>query len=509
MNDLFLLYGPPRSGKTTIGRLLAERLDLPFVDLDARLAEQAGRPLSALRQGESEASFRGRETAALRQAASDGRGVVALGDGALLAPLNRGLAEDAGVVLCLEPGPETAADAGAGDAPGAPARRPDPFSEHYASFPRRLAVAPGVPEENADAAQIAMGAFRVRGMGAAYDVRVGAGRLDNLGALLAARGWQGRAVIAGDEHTLPEYGRRALQALEQAGIETRTCRLPAGEAHKTIETVQALWRSFLEARLERSDTVVALGGGVVGDLAGFAASTWLRGVRWVGLPTTLLAMADSSLGGKTGADLPQGKNLVGAFHPPALVVADTDTLVSLPDAELRAGLAEAVKHGIIADPELFDQCAEGFDSLRQEMSAEFVSRAMAVKIRTIERDPYEKGERAGLNLGHTVGHGIEKAARFTLRHGEAVAMGLVAEARLAERMGLAHAGLADLIAGVLAGLGLPAAIPAGIDRRVVAEAIQLDKKRAGGVVRFALPVRIGEVRTGVAVDPALLAEVLG
>jgi len=254
--------------------------------------------------------------------------------------------------------------------------------------------------------------------------------------------------------------------------------------------------------------VLALGGGVVGDLTGFAAATWLRGVRWVGLPTTLLAMADSSLGGKTGADLPQGKNLIGAFHPPALVLADTETLATLPDEEFRAGLAEVVKHGLLADPELFDLCAEGFDQLRADVAGEFVSRAMSVKIRTIQQDPYEKGIRAALNLGHTIGHGIEKASGFALRHGEAVAIGMVAEARVAERMGLAHKGLAELIVDVLKGIGLPTEIPANLDRRRVLEAIQLDKKRAGGVVRFALPIRIGEVRTGVAVEEKLLAEVL-
>ncbi|MEI8242052.1 MAG: 3-dehydroquinate synthase [bacterium] len=530
MNDLFFLYGPPGSGKTTMGRLLAARLDLPFIDLDVRIVEKAGKPIPAIFASDGEPAFRALETECLRQVVAEGRGVVSLGGGALLAAVNRVLAEETGHVLFLD-APLEMLEARVAQAPGtrplladpaaaasaAPAVTPPPRkladllarrATHYASFARRLKIEDVTPEENADAAQIALGAFRVGGMGAAYNVRVGPDWIDGLGDLFHAHGWKGRAMLVGDDHTLPLHGTRVAQALAHAGIEVHRFAIPAGEATKTIDTVQTIWRALLEARIERGDTVLALGGGVVGDLTGFAAATWLRGVRWVGLPTTLLAMADSSLGGKTGADLPQGKNLVGAFHPPALVLADTGTLATLPDDEFRSGLAEVVKHGLLADPELFDLCAEGFDQLRADADGEFVSRAMAVKIRTIQQDPYENGIRAALNLGHTIGHGLEKASHFSLRHGEAVAIGMVAEARVAERMGLAHIGLADLIVGVLNGLGLPTEIPATLDRRSMIDAIRLDKKRAGGVVRFALPVRIGEVRIGVAVDEKMLAEVL-
>ena len=510
MNDLFFIYGPPRSGKTTLGQELARRLDGPFQDLDALVAERAGRPVASVLATEGESGFRALESECLKQIVATGRGVVALGPGSLLAPLNRGMAEDAGTVLCLgvqddalESRPDTR-DAAA----RAAAERLTPTPAHYASFARKLPIEDAPPATMADAAQIALGAFRVSGMGAPYDVRVGDDLLERIGPACQANDWQGRVILAGDANTLPLHGPRVEEALAEAGLDVHRCVIPAGEATKTIDTVQALWRAFLDAKIERRDTVVALGGGVVGDLTGFAAATWLRGVRWIGLPTSLLAMVDSSLGGKTGADLPQGKNLIGAFHPPALVLADTETLATLSDDEFRSGLAEVVKHGLIADPELFDLCAEGFDSLRSDLPADFVSRAMADKIRTIEQDPYEKGIRAALNLGHTVGHGIEKAMGFTLRHGEAVSIGMVVEARIAERMGLAHAGLADLIVGVLARLGLPTALPARLDRKATLDAIQLDKKRAGGVVRFALPVRIGEVRTGVAVETALLAEVL-
>jgi len=495
MNDLFFLYGPPQCDKTTLGQDLAQRLDCPFHDLLAIMAEKAGRPVLSLLTSCNEHEYRTLETDCLKQIVATGRGVVALGPNTLLPPFNRSLAEDAGDILCLDM--QTHASAFT-----PPSRHPTPPGAHYASFSRRLVLDDVPPESRAHAAQIMFGAFRIRSMGKPYDVRAGADLLDRIG--LHCSDWTGRAVLVGDSNTLPLHGARVAQALASVGLDVHRQAIPAGEEHKTIDTIQTLWRAFLDARMERGDIVIALGGGVVGDLSGFAASTWLRGVRWVGLPTTLLAMVDSSLGGKTGADLPQGKNLIGAFHSPALVLADTETLATLPNSEFRSGLAEVVKHGVIADPELFDLCAEGFDHLRANPT-EFVSRAMSVKINAIEQDPYEKtGVRAALNLGHTIGHGLEKATHFSLRHGEAVSIGMVLEARIAESMQLAHAGLSDLITSVLTRLGLPTELPAHLDRQAAMDAIQLDKKRAGGVVRFALPVRIGEVKTGIPVDAKTL-----
>jgi len=319
---------------------------------------------------------------------------------------------------------------------------------------------------------------------------------------------------------LESYGERAAAPLRALGVTVSLVPIPAGEDSKTIDTVAALWSAFLKAGIERGHAVIALGGGVVGDLTGFAAATWLRGVRWIGLPTTLLAMVDSSLGGKTGADLPEGKNLIGAFHPPALVLADTATLATLPGRDLRCGLAEAVKHAVIGDPGLLDTlprfafCKDGDASIPcarlsdAAWLAPFVARAMAVKIRIIREDPFEKGFRAALNLGHTIGHGIEKATHFAVRHGEAIAIGTVLEARLAEELGLAQPGLAGKLANLFSSLGLPVVPPPDIDPAEVLAAITLDKKKTDGKVRFALPVGLGEVRTGVTVDDASLTRVL-
>ena len=281
--------------------------------------------------------------------------------------------------------------------------------------------------------------------------------------------------------------------------------IAAGERSKTLETVSSLWQIALRAGLDRQSTLVALGGGVVSDLTGFAAATFLRGCRWVALPTSLLGMVDASLGGKTGVDLPEGKNLAGAFHPPALVLADPELLRSLPERELGAGLAEVVKHGVIADPELCAMCAGGLSAVRARLGA-IVRRAAAVKIELVEADPFERGLRAALGFGHTVGHAVEQASGFALPHGEAVAIGMVAEARLAERLAIAEPGTAETVRAVLDALALPTAIPGALPREAVLAAMAVDKKRAAGAVRFSLPERIGAVRTEVVVDD--LQEVL-
>jgi 3-dehydroquinate synthase len=316
--------------------------------------------------------------------------------------------------------------------------------------------------------------------------------------MLKARSMGGPVLVVSDMNVAQLYGERVLTSLRAAGYTASQAVIPAGEAHKNLQTVTSLWRSFLEAGLDRKSTVIALGGGVVGDLAGFAAATFMRGCGWVAAPTTVLAMVDASLGGKTGFDLPEGKNLVGAFYPPRLVLADPNVLSTLPERELRTGLAEAIKHAVIADPELFDLFTHGWERIMACLP-DVVRRSMAVKVEIIEADPYEQGIRAALNLGHTIGHAVELVSGFSLLHGEAVAIGMVAEARLAERLSVADRGLSETLADTLLGLGLSVEIPQYMDRGQLIHAMRVDKKKAAGVVRFALPVRIGEVKVGVEV----------
>lgn len=523
--SVLFLYGPPGSGKTTVGRHLATNLGLPFFDLDAEIVADSGKSIAAIFATEGEAGFRQREYTALqailnRLAGTKAkRAVVALGGGALTVPETRRLAEAIGTVILLtarypillqrlqtEADQSAIASSGgvrdqdaqarpllADDLPGRLAALLERRADHYASF--RLTVeTSAIPAEMAAwQAQISLGWFCIKGMGQPYEVRIMEGGLSYLEEAFEAAGLRGPIALVSDENVAALYGDQVQRSLESAGSTAKLIAIPAGEAHKTLPTIQRLWSDFLALGIERGSVIVALGGGVVGDLTGFAAATYLRGVRWVNLPTTLLAMVDASLGGKTGIDLPQGKNLAGAFHPPALVLADLDTLASLPQAELRSGMAEVIKHGIIGDPVLFEMSA----SPSPADLGQLVRRAAAVKVRLIEADPYEKGLRAALNLGHTVGHALEQASGYQLRHGEAVAIGMVAEARLAERLGIAEPGLAETIASALAAVGLPTTIPPGMNRDAIRQAMQVDKKKAGGKIYVALPKKIGEVVTGV------------
>ncbi len=265
--------------------------------------------------------------------------------------------------------------------------------------------------------------------------------------------------------------------------------VPSGEEHKTPATIMALWHAFADAGLGRRDRVAACGGGVTGDLTGFAAATWMRGIDWMNFPTTLLAMVDASTGGKTGCDLPEGKNLAGAFHQPKLVVIDTDFLPSLPPAILNEGRAEMIKHEIIGDlpsrkrpPALLPDAREIADNL-------------AVKVAIVREDPFERlGRRLLLNCGHTVAHALETALDFHLSHGQAVAIGCVEEARYAVRLGLAAPDWPNELAARFTAAGLPAALPDGLDFDALIGLMHRDKKRQGNAVVFALPCGWGDVR---------------
>lgn len=508
MNHIFL-YGPPGSGKSSVGRVLAASLDMEFIDLDAEIVAFTGQSIPQIMAEWGESGFRDIEGTTLRRVTKGPPRVIALGGGALLRAQNRSHAESKGVVVSLTAeietlqkriaGDETERPLLADDLPGKLTRLMERRSDHYRSYDLRIATDGLDPEDIAWHIQVMVGRFRVRGMGQPYDVIVQPGGFDGLGDFLKRRGLTGPMVIVSDENVAPLYVDRIINLLRRAGIHSTLVTIPAGEQHKTIETVMELWRKFLGLGMDRKSTILALGGGVVGDLAGFAAATFMRGMNWVALPSTLLAMVDASMGGKTGFDLPEGKNLVGAFHPPRLVLANPFMLSTLEDAELRSGLAEVVKHGVIADPALFTLCSGGLEAVKDDM-VQVVQRAMAVKVQIIEADPYEKGIRAALNFGHTVGHAIEKVSNYTIRHGEAVAMGMVAEAKLAEKLWICSKGLSNRIAATLSSLGLPTEIPPELPRDSLMAAMRHDKKRESGVVYFALPEEIGQMQVEVKLE---------
>lgn len=323
-----------------------------------------------------------------------------------------------------------------------------------------------------------------------YAIRIGAGLLDAADALLAPL--RGRhALVVSDANVAPLYAARVVGALRSRdGLVVGECVLPAGEEAKRLPQFERVLQSLAELGATRDACVYALGGGVVGDLAGFAAACWMRSIDCVQLPTSLLAMVDSSVGGKTGLDLDAGKNLIGAFHPPVAVLADTDALRTLPTRELRAGLAEVVKYGAIRDAGFLDWLDENVDALLAndpDALAEAISRSCAHKAAIVERDPFERGERALLNFGHTFGHAIEAEQAYAgLNHGEAVAVGMVLAARLSAQLGMAAATDADRLADLLARLGLPVAIPPGLDPDALLARMRLDKKATAGGLRFVL-----------------------
>ncbi len=359
-----------------------------------------------------------------------------------------------------------------------------------------------------------------------YQVHIEAGILLSLPALLGAALGRRKLVLITDDivaryydewtHATPSA--RALGARSSdAGIRLRCeARLtfPAGEESKTRETWIQLSDQMLSLGIDRQASVVALGGGVVGDLAGFVAATYLRGLPYAQVPTTLLAMLDASVGGKVGVDTALGKNLIGAFHPPAVVVADPLTLLTLPDRVYRSGLSEAVKHGLIADAKYFEWIeANARKLLTRDLDAltHLVHRSVEIKAAVVTADERERGQRAILNAGHTIAHGLELAAQFLLPHGEAVALGLVAECRIAERMGLAPAGLGERVIGLLRALGLPTRAGSTIRIPLVLEAMLHDKKNSDGEVRLALPTGVGRMhedagRWTVPVPAEMLAE---
>lgn len=500
MSHIFL-YGPPGTGKSTIGRKLARSLKLPFVDLDRVVEKITGKAIAEIMEQQGEAAFRDLETVALKDTAGHALSVtdstdkvIALGGGALLREENRTLVEANGNVILLMAELQTLLERMQNDSGKRPLLAGDltlkltslleKRREHYKSFPLRVHVDGKTADQNAHQAQLALGRYRLSAMGE-YDVIVGP--VSNL-----ANFPMQSPIIVTDENVARFHADKMISSLRNAGFSPNIITIPAGEAHKNLETIQQLWHEFLEHGLDRKSTVIALGGGVIGDLTGFAAATYMRGINWVCVPTTLLSMVDASLGGKTGFDLPQGKNLIGSFHPPKFVLADPQLLKTLPDAEFISGMAEVVKHGIIADPELFDLCGRGLDCVKDDLE-HVVKRAIAVKIKVIEDDPYEKGFRAALNLGHTVGHAVELVSRFQLRHGEAIAIGMVIEAKLAERLHLAVQGLSERIGEVLHNLGLPTQIPQELPRQEIIRTMRVDKKKNAKAIRFALPVEIGKV----------------
>lgn len=322
-----------------------------------------------------------------------------------------------------------------------------------------------------------------------YTVTVERGALDQTGPIAAALKKPGtRAMLISDSNVMPLYGQRVRASLEAAGFRVAAFTFPAGEEHKQMSTIMDMYRALAEGGFTRTDFIVTLGGGVAGDMGGFAAATFLRGMDFMQVPTTLVSQADASVGGKTGVDLPFGKNLVGAFHQPIAVVTDPDALSTLPRRYFNDGLGEVIKHGCIADAALFEALERGaaLDDLEQ-----VVGRSVAIKRDFVEADTRDTGRRMILNFGHTCGHALEKLHHFQeLSHGEAVGIGMVLACRAGEKLGVTAPGVGARVAAVLRQYGLPT--EERFTPEEIVEATALDKKSDGDTLRLILIKEIGE-----------------
>ncbi len=349
-----------------------------------------------------------------------------------------------------------------------------------------------------------------------YRVTIAPGALNRLGEIVRDAAPAHRYAVITDSNVGPVYAEAVGSAL--GSEHTSTFTIPAGEAHKTRDTWASLSDAMLADGFGRDTSIVALGGGVVGDLAGFVAATFMRGLPFVQVPTSLLAMIDASVGGKTGVDTAAGKNLVGAFHQPAAVIADTRVLATLPIEHLRAGLAEAIKHGVIADDRYFDSVATvasdltGVDVAGDAM-LDLVARSVEIKADIVRRDEREGGVRKTLNFGHTIGHAVELCSEYRVLHGSAVAIGMVYESMIAERLGVAETGTAARVESVVRAAGLPVARPSTMSVDAIIAATRGDKKARAGRAEYALPTRIGAMTAAdrgwsVPVSDDLVREVL-
>lgn len=347
-----------------------------------------------------------------------------------------------------------------------------------------------------------------------YDIAIAPGNIDRLGPKMQPLNLGKKVLVVSNPEIFGHYGERAIASLTQANFDAAHCTIPAGEQYKTLDILKTIYDAALEHRMERSSTMVALGGGVIGDMTGFAAATWLRGLNVVQVPTSLLAMVDAAIGGKTGVNHPQGKNLIGAFHQPRLVLIDPEVLATLPEREFRGGMAEVIKYGVIWDESLFVKLEKSnrlnrMGDLDDGLLLEILQRSCQSKADVVGKDEKEAGLRAILNYGHTVGHAVESLTGYTaVIHGEAVAIGMVAASRLAVELGMwdEECDRRQLI--LIEKAGLPTRLPGGLDIEKILICLQTDKKVKGGKVRFVLPTGVGAATVSDRVNADLLRQVL-
>ncbi|MBA2678099.1 MAG: 3-dehydroquinate synthase [Ktedonobacteraceae bacterium] len=531
MRHVFLV-GLSGSGKSTVGRILARHLGRPLLDIDALIEENYGARIPMIIERHGEEHFRALESEILARAVrQEPSAIIATGGGIIIRPENRELMAELGLRVFLQIEPQTALErlqdqhAREIELGLTPELRPlisgpDPLARLRALHALREAwykeaeltcatlgkSAEQVAQEiivmltNFENSDTMSPIIRRVHIGEGYDAVVDWGGIKRLAVYLTDLHLPPRVFLVTDSNIQALYAEEIQQNLQSSGFEPHIYSIPAGEASKSQQQVNALYDWLLENRAERREPIIALGGGVVGDLAGFVAASYLRGVPLIQVPTSLLAQVDSAIGGKTGINHPRGKNLIGAFYHPRLVLADPATLLTLPERSRTEGWAEVVKYGIILDAELFVLLETYVGALRTfspppvALLCQIIARCIDLKVSVIEEDEREQGRRAILNYGHTVGHALENASGYgEWLHGEAVSLGMVVAASLAHEAGIFAASDVERQNQLLARLGLPVAYSGSVRAQDILSTMQLDKKVVGKRVRWIMPRRIGEV----------------
>jgi shikimate kinase/3-dehydroquinate synthase len=526
-NNNISIIGFSATGKSVIAQKVAERLNWTLIDTDDEIVKLSGKSIPEIFKQDGEDKFRQLEHKVLRQACQKEKSVIATGGGAIIDPGNQRLLLETSVVVCLEAKPETIYQRLLHDTlySANPVVRPllagdnplERISQLKASRQPYYATADWtVNTDNLTLDEVSREVIKgwqysnkhhsskkiaeadiacmVETETASYPVFVGWGILDKLGEKMKQAGLSGTANIISDEIVFSIYGARVKKTLEKAGFAVNCCVVPPGEASKNIAQTVKIYDFLIEHRVERSDVIVALGGGMIGDLAGFVAATFLRGLPWLQVPTSLVAMTDASIGGKVAVDHPRGKNLIGAFYQPRLVLADVKTLTTLPQRELTSGWAEVIKHGLILDAgflQLLEDKAKDLVKLKPDIISKVIARSAAIKCQVVSEDEKETGKRTILNYGHTIAHGIEAASKYErFLHGEAVAIGMMGAARLSHRLKLLSQNAVERQKALLQKFGLLTDC-SGVPLADVLAAMEMDKKVRGKAIRWVLLEDIG------------------
>ncbi|HUW46352.1 MAG TPA: 3-dehydroquinate synthase [Dehalococcoidia bacterium] len=532
-----IITGFSGTGKSLVAKEVAWGLNWDFLDTDDEIVKQTGKPIAEIFRQDGEGKFRELEREMIKKACQQRQAVIAIGGGAIVDPQNYELLAKTGLIVCLEAKPEIIYERLFHEAACSPETEVRPLLaiDNPLERIRQLKASRQPYYAKADwtihtdglniseVAEEVIRAWRLLRLAGgcqlsafgdkdvacmvetrtqSYPVFVGYGLLDKLGEKMKKAALSGTATIISDKDVFSLYGSKVEGILKDAGFAVNSFVVPTGEETKNMDYAIQIYDFLVEHRAERDDIIIALGGGMVGDLAGFVAATFLRGIPWIQVPTSLVAMVDASIGGKVGVNHPEGKNLIGAFYQPNLVLADCQTLTTLPQRELISGWAEVIKHGMILDEE-FVQFLEGnvnrLTKLEPELITRAIARSVAIKAQVVSQDEKEReGKRTILNYGHTIAHGLEAATQYKrFLHGEAVAIGMVGAAKLSQRLGLLPSAAVERQQALLRALGLPTSLRvkrsnlklslAGITR-----AMELDKKVRGKAIRWVLLQDIGK-----------------